>query len=421
MKPCVKLITLWQGVLPEWFPQFRERMAANRMVDWELIDRLPVASPKRDAYALCDLRPLYGELLADKFKGYEWWGWCDLDIVVGNLDKLLPGLMDGADIVSTDGQAIHGPLTILRNTPQVCGLWRTVRGVEEVLADPDYCNFDETGFNRPGCPPNGNPNFTDAVRSSGLWVRWDDRSWTETADELRNTDEVAPSRSCEMWNLANDLVELPTCRDILLYHFTAKPKRWPLPDRWGHRRVEQLERLNAVPAQRPPPEIESPEFWADRLMSALVNGRPIHTVVYDTGEEEWARIQRHSAEVIFAYIKPDEKVLDAGCGHGALLECFGSIPTIMVMDAYVGVDSASALVNFAKKRHLGFRFSVGNLRCLDFPDDAFDWAVCRGVEGSVRTVSGNRGWKLMEREMLRVAKRLLVIDLACNHRIVERS
>lgn len=40
-------------------------------------------------YKLCDYKPAYGYIFEDEIKEYEFWGHCDLDIIVGNLDKFL--------------------------------------------------------------------------------------------------------------------------------------------------------------------------------------------------------------------------------------------------------------------------------------------------------------------------------------------
>ena len=37
MTAKIKLITPWIGPTPHWLPRFRERMAANRIVQWELV------------------------------------------------------------------------------------------------------------------------------------------------------------------------------------------------------------------------------------------------------------------------------------------------------------------------------------------------------------------------------------------------
>lgn len=190
MRPLVKLLTLWSGRLPRWMPLFEHRIRANRLVDWQLIqfsDVRPVISAaslvtglpccKSTFYgASCDLRPLFGRMFADEFRGYPWWGWCDVDIVTGDLDGILVPLLDSYDIVAAamdHSTCISGPLTVLRNEPEVLDLfWRHPR-IDEMLADDAYWNFDEGGKNG---------NFTSVVDDSGLRVLYDRRTWNEALD-----------------------------------------------------------------------------------------------------------------------------------------------------------------------------------------------------------------------------------------------
>ena len=52
-------------------------------------------------YKLCDFKPAYGYLFSDFAKGYDYWGHCDLDLIIGNLEKYLP--KESFDKVSYEG------------------------------------------------------------------------------------------------------------------------------------------------------------------------------------------------------------------------------------------------------------------------------------------------------------------------------
>ena len=40
-------------------------------------------------YKLCDYRPSYGYVFCDLLKEYDWWGYCDIDMVLGDIRKFL--------------------------------------------------------------------------------------------------------------------------------------------------------------------------------------------------------------------------------------------------------------------------------------------------------------------------------------------
>lgn len=39
------------------------------------------------AYKLCDLKPLYGAIFKDELSNYDFWGYCDVDLIWGNIRK----------------------------------------------------------------------------------------------------------------------------------------------------------------------------------------------------------------------------------------------------------------------------------------------------------------------------------------------
>src|SRR3990167_6582172 len=104
----VKILSAWFGPKPIWYRQFVAQMARFKVIDWEPIP-IPAQSWKEqvnwlNSYATeilgvscnkgmsgndtCDIRPTYGELFAEQYRGYDWWGGWDLDMLFGDLDRL---------------------------------------------------------------------------------------------------------------------------------------------------------------------------------------------------------------------------------------------------------------------------------------------------------------------------------------------
>lgn len=414
----IKLLTPWFGPLPDWLPQFQAQMNGFELVDWQLFQPelrnllydaeqvTGVPCLKATPYAaVCDTRPLWGRMF--DYDDAEWWGWCDLDVCFGDLDRLLGPLLADHDVISCE-QHVSGPLTILRNCPAVNDLWRS-GPYEEVLAEPEYMNWDEDGFGNPR-----NPSFTQLVTNNGLRFHGDDRTWVEGRDTLPNG---APSRGCELRD--GKLLEVPTGRELLAYHFSLSPKRWPMPNRYRGHRDQQLERLKNPPPPEPQPT-ESPAFWTERLREVARDDLPIHHAVLSARPEDWDAFQAGTANVLRAHLKDGDKMLDAGCGYGALLECLELASLDVIYD---GVDYCWDMIRLAAGVNYDDResFAVGDLRQMDYPDDTFDWAVCRGLEGTVKSLVSFADWQRMRAEMLRVARRLLLIDNGCNWRVVERG
>lgn len=404
--PKVKLITPWNGPLPEWLAFFRDRLARS-FVEWELVrtdlEEMNALAAKaagvpcrKEAFynVACDTRPLYAAMFAAKYAGYDFWGWCDTDIVLGDLNALLPPLLESHDVISGERHA-SGPFTLLRNCPETINLWRQ-GAYAEVLAEPEYMNWDETGF-APEKGSNANPCLDKMLRESKLRLHFDDRNWVESAWTLPNG---APSRCCALQG--ERLLEIPTGRELLFYHFTLLPKTWPLPNRFPLQSHEQRLRLRQAPPEAPIIE-ESPAYWARRLALAQKGGLSRHRSVLDCSWDDWQAYQRQTADILGQTLRPGQSVLDAGCGYGALRDCLKSLPFDV---DYAGVDYCSEMIAAAADAAL----VCGDIRALPFPDQSFDWVVCRNLEGTMKTLVSFADWRRAKTEMLRVGKRLLLIS-----------
>lgn len=439
MTARIKLLTPWVGELPSWLPQFQARMEANSLIDWELLpfDRVDEVNElveartglpcrKATAHALCDLRPLFGYLFTNQVMEFEWWGWCDLDIVAGALDNWLPQQLNNHDAVSAESWTISGPLSMFKNTPELVMLWKKELAIAEILADPDYCNFDESGFNveaQMTARPNSNPHFTRLLKEHGFKVHFSKRSATDAT----LPESTIPARSCRIEMGA--LLELPTESELWLYHF-ARTKKWPLPNRHGRHRKMQMDHLAAQAKTEPAlPPLECPETWSDKFKFVTDNRQPKHCLAAAMPVGDWLELQRKTAEALQLHVPSGSRLLDAGCGHGAMIECL-TLASLTVL--YEGVDYCSELLSFGesmrrslanKARGLPFviGFTLADLRALPFSTDQFDVAVCRGVEGSTRTTVGNDAWRQIVKELLRVAPKVLVIDMEGKWRVIKKE
>lgn len=215
MTPRVKIISLWVGALPPWTSKFLERIKANSdVIDFELI-QLSVAAirviceqrtgyvcGKTTGYAMCDLRPAFGDMFASRFRKYEFFGWCDLDVCFGHLSSFLDNeTLDAYDVISGASYCVDGPFTIIRNRAAFVDLYRCEE-FQQVASSPTYHNFDEKGF-------------TQIVRA---------HSWYLFGDWSSHDRHTVPRR-CELNN--DRLWEVPGNRHIAYYHFPGK-KQWPL-------------------------------------------------------------------------------------------------------------------------------------------------------------------------------------------------
>jgi len=167
---CV--ISVWFGPLPSYLPFFLKTCVTNKFIDWIIVTDqaiqdtpfenisykamskqafIETASKKLgfditldDAYKLCDFKPTYGKIFEDLLSAYQYWGYCDMDLVFGDIKKHIPILLDEEpDIISGYHNFLAGPFSLYRNTPAINNLFRDCPDHQQILQDPAHRAFDE--------------------------------------------------------------------------------------------------------------------------------------------------------------------------------------------------------------------------------------------------------------------------------------
>lgn len=146
--------------------------------------------------------------------------------------------------------------------------------------------------------------------------------------------------------------------------------------------------------------VMNPDFWRGRLQSAS----ELRYAVYSCPEEDWNQINEHHYKILTQYIDvKNSKVLEAGCGFGRWSPLF---------ENYTGVDISPDFIRLAKENYPlhSDNFLVGDLKTLPFPDKHFDWCFHISVKEMIRREIGNETWGLIEKELLRVSKKVLTLE-----------
>jgi len=143
--------------------------------------------------------------------------------------------------------------------------------------------------------------------------------------------------------------------------------------------------------------IDKEEFWKERIDNAARE----HYSVYVTSEFDWKYIYTTHKAIIEEHIPQGVKVLDAGCGYGRMS---------MLFDNYTGVDFSPDFIREANKKYAGKKFIQANLKELPFGDGEFDWAFCVSIKRMVIDNLGEDEWNKMEKELKRVAKKVLILE-----------
>lgn len=99
-------------------------------------------------YKMCDYKPLYGLIFSKFIRGYDYWGYSDLDIVYGNLyHYIIKGIKSGYSKIGK-----FGHFTLFKNTKRVNNLYKLpiykndkhIYLFRDIVSQvPKSCHFDE--------------------------------------------------------------------------------------------------------------------------------------------------------------------------------------------------------------------------------------------------------------------------------------
>lgn len=119
-------------ILSQTFSEFKQLM------EKQLGQTIALEKP----YKLCDYKPIYGYVLSEQIKQYDYWGYCDCDLIWGNLYSFIEPLMEK----NYDKIFASGHLTLYRNTQENNELFRTLDEGElfsKISKDNQIYWFDE--------------------------------------------------------------------------------------------------------------------------------------------------------------------------------------------------------------------------------------------------------------------------------------
>ncbi|TVP75361.1 MAG: hypothetical protein EA353_14105 [Puniceicoccaceae bacterium] len=168
------IIIVWFGPFPPWFSAFLVSCSRVHCVDWHIFHDHPLEfsvpeqvilhdySPEEfqsavtarlgwngkaiEPYKLCDFRPAFGVLFEEYIENYDYFGWGDLDVVFGNVDQFLYGIIDRWDVISFSDDVPSNHFILIRNTERHRNLYRQIKDYPSLLQSPEYVGVDDFVF-----------------------------------------------------------------------------------------------------------------------------------------------------------------------------------------------------------------------------------------------------------------------------------
>jgi hypothetical protein len=173
----ISLIIPFFGNLPAFFPLFVQSASRNPRVNFIVISNETIGFPlppnfihvpftpsdveKRVrekvcpdfrlsyGYKLCDVKPFYGVVFDDLLKTSDFWGYCDIDLVFGDVSPLLDsGALDETDFYCADAGPVVATFCLFRNQERVNRLAFRIPDFEKRLTSGNYESTDEKALEK---------------------------------------------------------------------------------------------------------------------------------------------------------------------------------------------------------------------------------------------------------------------------------
>ena len=99
--------------------------------------KLAIDFPKK----LCDYKPLYGFIFSSYIKDYDYWGYCDCDLIFGKINNFI----DFKKLSNYDKIGIVGHLTLMKNKKEVNEFFKNDNNFKKIFSNSKNFVYDE-GF-----------------------------------------------------------------------------------------------------------------------------------------------------------------------------------------------------------------------------------------------------------------------------------
>jgi len=170
MKSIV-LIQPYFGKWPLWFDAHLLSIAKNPTINWVFVTDciVPIHHPGNikfiettlnefneevntilrlnillSARKLCDLRLAYGDIFAKEISEYDFWGFCDMDIIWGDIRKYITkDLLNNYELISSRKQNMSGHFSIFKNNEKLNKLYKNISSYEFCLSQKKLMRCDE--------------------------------------------------------------------------------------------------------------------------------------------------------------------------------------------------------------------------------------------------------------------------------------
>lgn len=248
------LITCYMGPLPNYFGYYLATCKANSSIHFIIIndnveksytdenvrfikmnlDGLNNYSSAKlgwdlhlaSSWKINELKPLFGKIFEEQLSGFDFWGWCDLDIIWGNLRNFLTEeLLSAYDVIAPKANWTAGHFTLFRNNGLCNTLFARNKKITELLNSSTYFAFEECCHRWDGAI-----NSPEVLDQQGLYVSmFDIVKNAESNKEIRALfkDVIREYPQPVNYLYKNPrLIDLKNNEEFMYYHLITVKKIW---------------------------------------------------------------------------------------------------------------------------------------------------------------------------------------------------
>lgn len=208
------------------FEKLKEKI--QKMFDFPvLIDR---------PWRLSLFKPAYGEIFSEELQDYDFWGYCDADLMWGNIREFITDeILKKYERIGTKGHA-----SIYKNTPEVNKRYKNIvsetANYKEVFSGKANYSFDENGmdeiYDALGIEYFFKPNYAHLEKfESGFYLKRLEKSKLYT-----NKYQVFLWENGELYRKYLDKGQLKTTKYMYI-HFFCRPMKYCYGDRRCNRYI----------------------------------------------------------------------------------------------------------------------------------------------------------------------------------------
>lgn len=154
----------------------------------------------------CDLKPAYGDIFEEEIKGFDFWGFCDMDIIWGDIRKFMTNdILSNFDIISSRKNAISGHFTLFKNTFEIRELYKEISGYKAMFQQEKLVVFDEKVLS----------NYLKSLKSDKFTILW--------SKNLLNQENGVDSHQeyhLDKWQWKNGkMIDVISNTEVMYLHF----------------------------------------------------------------------------------------------------------------------------------------------------------------------------------------------------------